>query len=53
MSQVLAGCEISQELHMVLSWEECREKWGEQMWKLTLTHKSSIIDMGARDFYSR
>ena len=52
MSQMLASCEITQNLGMVLSWEEYREKWGKQMWKLTQIHKSSIIEMRARNFYS-
>lgn len=52
MSQMLACCEITQNLGMVLPWEEYREKWGKQIWKLTIIHKSSIIDMRARNFYS-
>lgn len=41
MSQMLASYEITQNLGMVLSWKEYREKWGKQ-----------IIDMRARNFYS-
>lgn len=52
MSYALTDWNIT-DVGMVLSWKECREKWDKQKWKPTLTYPSSVIDMGARNCYSR